>query len=367
MRTTVKTVVAISLLLLFSSLFLLPAEESSADDFSIEILKEDGSKLDPDTPMITKLLVFTTYTDVHGTRYYLDKETVLTEENYYLRINSQSGLFRVYASVPSASITGSLHEAGMEIKLAEGTDQFMAVLDTADQFSSVMKDGQTEAEFRPNVMYKITILTAHDIEGSSPTEKTPKFTLRFETTPINAYTVVFKDDSTIIETRMVEKNTALGELPDAPERPGYTFDGWFDENDNQVFDTTIVSRDMEVHSKWSQQSSFTVTFYDRGTIVEKRTVEKDKPIGKLPDEPEREGWTFDGWFDEDENKVRSTTIVTKDMNLHSKWSHEPSPPPGPPTPHDKETKEEEVIVEPDGTIITVISDLIERVDGTYDL
>ena len=305
MRTAVKTVAAITLLLLFSSLFIIPTEELSADDYSIEILNEDGSKLDPDTPMINKLLKFITYTDEHGTRYYLEEETLLTEKTFYLRINAQSGTFHVAASVPSADITGSLHQAGLEIKLANGEDDFVAVLDTNDNFDSIFADGENNAIFKPNILYKITIVTAHGIEGDSQVEKTPEFTLRFETTPIDSYVVVFDDDGKIIETRMVEKDTAIGKLPDPPARTGAEFQGWYDIVDKKWKATDIVTDNMVLHSKWER--------------------------GPLPPGPD------------------------------------PPPGPTPPKPHDKETKEEEVIVEPDGTIITIISDLIERVDGTYDL
>ena len=305
MRTAVKTVAAITLLLLFSSLFIIPTEELSADDYSIEILNEDGSKLDPDTPMINKLLKFVTYTDEHGTRYYLEEETLLTEKTFYLRINAQSGTFHVAASVPSADITGSLHQAGLEIKLANGEDDFVAVLDTNDNFDSIFADGKNTAIFKPNILYKITIVTAHGIEGESQVEKTPEFTLRFETTPIDSYVVVFDDDGKIVETRMVEKDTEIGKLPDPPARTGAEFQGWYDIDDKKWKATDIVTENMVLHSKWER--------------------------GPLPPGPD------------------------------------PPPEPTPPKPHDKETKEEEVIVEPDGTIITIISDLIERVDGTYDL
>ena len=365
MKMTIKAAVSISILLVLSS-FIVLADDSSADEFSIELLDENGSKLDPDTPLISKLLIFTTYTDEHGTKYYLDKETVLTEKDYYLRVNAQSGLFHVNASVPSSSITGSLRDAGMEIRIAQSTDDFMAVLDTADSFSSVFKDGTETATIRPNVMYKITILTAHYIQGESQVEKTPEFTLRFEASPIDSYTVVFTDEGKVIETRIVDKDAQIGDLPVLPEKTGYVFDGWYDKDENKVYPTTIVSSDMEIHSKWTQNTC-KVVFSDRGTVIETRMVEKDKPLGKLPDEPEREGWTFDGWYDINEKQVYASTIVTGDMEIHSKWKQEPTPPPGPTPPEEKETREEEVIVERDGTVIVIISDLKERVDGTYDL
>ncbi len=369
MGTGYKAVISISVLLLLSSFIFIPAEEISADDFSIELLNEDGSKLDPDSPMISKLLIFTTYTDEHGTRYYLEEETLLTEKTFYLRINAQSGTFHVAASVPSAAITGSLHEAGLKIELVNGGDDFEATLDKKDNFDRIFTDGNDSAAFKPNILYKITIVTAYGVEGSSHVEKTPDFTLRFEAAPINSYTVVFMNDEKEYAKKLVEKNTALGELPKDPEKPGYTFNGWYDENMNPVSEETIVTRNMEVHSEWSRASTYTVTFYDRGEKWAEKTVDAGDELGDLPDEPEREGWTFDGWYDDNENRVTERTEVNNDMNVHSKWKQDPPVPPGPtpPKPHDKETKEEEVIVEPDGTVITIISDLIERVDGTYDL
>jgi len=308
MRAGYKAAVSISILLLLSSFIFIPAEEISADEYSIELLNEDGSKVDPDTPLISKLLTFVTYTDEHGTRYFLEKETVLTEKTFYLRINAQSGSFHVTASVPSADITGSLHKAGMEIRLVNGEDDFAAVLNTNDNFDSLFNDDSGTAVFKPNILYKLTILTAHGIEGDSQVERTPDFTLRFETTPLDSYTVVFEDDGIVIETRMVAKDTAIGELPDPPARTGAEFKGWFGIDDNQWKATDIVTKNMILHTKWER--------------------------GPLPPDPP-----------------------------------DPPVPPGPtpPKPDEKETKEEEVIIEPDGTEITIISDLIERSDGTYDL
>ncbi len=371
MRAGYKAAVSITILLLLSSFILIPTEELSADEYSIDLLNEDGSIVDPDAPLISKLLTFTTYTDEHGTRYFLEEETVLTEKTFYLRINAPSGTFHhVMASVPSAAITGSLHKAGLEITLVNGEDDFAAVLDTGDGFEKVFSDGSGDAAFRPNVLYKLTIMTAHGIEGDSQVEKTPKFTLRFDANPINSYTVVFMNDGKEYARKPVEKNTTLKDFPDDPVKPGYTFNGWFDEKMDEFTEETVVTRNMEVHSEWSRATTCTVTFYNMGLEYAKRTVEVGSTLKDFPDDPERTDWTFDGWFDDNENKFTDRTRVESDMNVHSKWSQEPPVPPGPtpPTPpHDKETKEEEVIVEPDGTVITLISDLIEHPDGTYDL
>ncbi len=370
MKAGFKAAFSISVLLLLSSFFFVPESDAASGEYSVELLKEDMKVLDPDTPMISKTLEFVTYTDESGTNYYLDKETVLTESTYYLRINADSGTFHVIVSVPSENISKTLRETGLEVRLTNDDEDCTAILDIDDGFVGTAMNGDAKAVLRPNIPYKVTILTAHEIEGDSQAEKTPEFSLRFEAVPIDSYTVVFMNDEKEYAKKLVEKDTALGELPKDPEKPGYTFNGWFDENMNPVNEETIVTRNMEVHSEWSRASTYTVTFYDRGAEYAKKTVKADTALGDLPDDPIREGWTFDGWFDDNGNKVTEKTIVERDMNVHSKWSQDPPVPPGPTPPkppHDKETREEEVIVEPDGTVITIISDLIERVDGTYDL
>jgi len=41
---------------------------------------------------------------------------------------------------------------------------------------------------------------------------------------------------------------------------------------------------------------------------------------KMPDEPIRRGYGFDGWFDNDDNKVDSETIVTGDINAKARYA-----------------------------------------------
>ncbi|MBQ9019119.1 MAG: InlB B-repeat-containing protein [Bacilli bacterium] len=51
-------------------------------------------------------------------------------------------------------------------------------------------------------------------------------------------------------TIMVEPEDAIGALP-TPTKGAYTFDGWEDENNNPVDDTTIPEGDMTIYAKWS--------------------------------------------------------------------------------------------------------------------
>lgn len=57
-----------------------------------------------------------------------------------------------------------------------------------------------------------------------------------------------------------------------------------------------------------------------GTLnAESKYYAKDEQYGNLPT-PNRTGYTFNGWFDEDGNSVSSTDVVTKSVTLKAEWT-----------------------------------------------
>jgi len=155
---TAAAVVGISLLLLFSS-FTLISDETSADSISVKLVYNDGTEIPKDDPIITKTLIFTTYTDASGTRYCLDAETELTTVDCYLRITSESGTFKVTSLIPEQEISGCLKDSGLLIRLTYGDDVFEARLNTVDGFEDEFADGGQPAILQPGILYKVDIFT----------------------------------------------------------------------------------------------------------------------------------------------------------------------------------------------------------------
>lgn len=110
----------------------------------------------------------------------------------------------------------------------------------------------------------------------------------------------------------------------APEKTGYTFDGWYlDEAEEPFdFDTTITS-DITLTAKWTQ-NTYTVTFDANGGSVDptNKTVTFDEPYGELP-VPTRTGYDFLGWFtaaeDGDQVTANTTVTATADHTLYAQW------------------------------------------------
>ena len=138
-------------------------------------------------------------------------------------------------------------------------------------------------------------------------------------------TITFDPDGGELDTpsKKVRNKGTYGELP-TPTKPGYTFKGWYDPNENKIESTSTVdlTEDTTLVAKW-EENKYTVTFDpgENGTVTEKtREVTYGKPYGELPT-PTRPGYTFDGWYDPDGNKIQDTDIadILKDTTFTAKW------------------------------------------------
>ena len=112
-------------------------------------------------------------------------------------------------------------------------------------------------------------------------------------------------------------------LPDA-NKEGYTFDGWF-LNDQRVTDSTAYDKDVTLKAKWISNGTktFTVTFdSDGGSKVESIKVECDKEIS-LPTNPTKEGYTFISWIDKNETPIYDKALLScEDITLKANWKKE---------------------------------------------
>lgn len=111
------------------------------------------------------------------------------------------------------------------------------------------------------------------------------------------------------------------EEPAVPERDGYSFDGWFEENAESSFDfNKPLTSNVKLTAKWTKIHA--VTFVpDNG---EKNLIEKvkDGEIVQKPNKnPEKSGFVFEGWL-KGENEYDFSAAVTEDLTLTAKYAEE---------------------------------------------
>ena len=191
-----------------------------------------------------------------------------------------------------------------------------------------------------NLMLNITsqIILLPDLNETSPFSfdgwyTDPYYTEKFEASEIAEDTVIYGlygsivtigfdygygDSSSSAPTpKKVVADGSFGVLPE-PMRTGYTFDGWFiEETGERINSDTIVSstKRQTIVAQWTA-NNYTVSFdVNGGDSLDEPSKEFtfDGTYDGLP-EPTRTGYTFDGWFIDDNERITSDSIVSISAN-----------------------------------------------------
>lgn len=138
----------------------------------------------------------------------------------------------------------------------------------------------------------------------------------FKEEPVKEFTVSF---DTCGGDKMDSITTSIITSEPIPTRYGYTFLGWYLEN-NYISKVTFpyeVTQNITLYAKW-EKNTYNVHFElngGEGVSDIKVSVINEEPI------PTRGGYTFLGWYFESDfiNKVTFPYEVTKNITLYAKW------------------------------------------------
>lgn len=153
------------------------------------------------------------------------------------------------------------------------------------------------------------------VKGSDGSELTFKADSRvgmpsdpFEMSPF--YLLVLKIDEEIFETKEIGYGDPIV-LPEAPEKEGYTFNGWGD------VPTTMPAYDIEVHSSYTV-NTYSLTFKIGDEEIFSEMVAYGAVI-VVPEVPAKEGYTFSGWSDVPETMPAKDLVITGnyDQAMHN--------------------------------------------------
>ena len=122
------------------------------------------------------------------------------------------------------------------------------------------------------------------------------------------YTITF-DTGKTLEIKAGEKINIQ-----TPSKEGYTFEGWY--LDGKLFDiNTKIHKNISLKAKWKINEYEVII--DTGLNKTNLKVEYNKKVQE-PDVPLRSGYTFLGWYVNNE-KFDFDTLVTKDILIVAKW------------------------------------------------
>ncbi len=137
---------------------------------------------------------------------------------------------------------------------------------------------------------------------------------------LETYTLSYDEVCDNPETYNVTSNTIT--LKEAAERPGYTFEGWYDENNVKVETIPAGSTgNISLKAHWGK------IVYDISYALNGGLEDVSNPLSYtiedevILEDAVRDGYKFEGWFDASDNKVEKIeTGSTGVVNLNAKWS-----------------------------------------------
>ena len=128
------------------------------------------------------------------------------------------------------------------------------------------------------------------------------------------------------ESKEVNEGEPYGELPEAT-REGHTFLGWYTAvtDGEKVTSESICEGDITLYAHW-EKMSYDVIFDANGGSSEDTSLYSQEVeymgCAVEPADPAKEGFVFEGWYTEGDEKFDFTTPITGDLNLIAKWTRQ---------------------------------------------
>ena len=141
---------------------------------------------------------------------------------------------------------------------------------------------------------------------------------------INKYTVTYINEETEYHKETAEYGSVVTSIQN-PTKEGYTFIGWYNENNEKVTHPITVTENITLHSKY-EINTYTVIFYHNNEkYVEDQRVNYGESAVKPSIDPTKEDYNFSGWLIKGtNNKYDFTSKVTKDIELESSFTAKPT-------------------------------------------
>ncbi|MCQ2800641.1 MAG: InlB B-repeat-containing protein [Bacilli bacterium] len=122
----------------------------------------------------------------------------------------------------------------------------------------------------------------------------------------------------------VKKGECVEEPEEEPEREGFIFDGWHDDQDkDSEFDfEEPISKNTKIFAHWLARLTCTFDLNYSGAPAPTTQEVIQKEAAKRPEDPTRDGYSFVGWVVDKETQKEFfdfTRPFSEDVTLYAKW------------------------------------------------
>lgn len=144
---------------------------------------------------------------------------------------------------------------------------------------------------------------------------------------INQYTLTFNTNGGSSITALNQDFGSVVLEPTAPTREGYTFAGWYTDNNtfnNEYSFETMPADNQTIFARWTA-NNYTITFDSNGGTAVTAITQPYQSSVVAPSNPTYGELVFQGWYTDDETFVDLYIFSTMPLNgitLYAKWGSE---------------------------------------------
>lgn len=264
---------------------------------------------------------------------YNDEQSNKTFIHITLDNTNYAGLSNAFIKNPETDLLRYVYVNGRSLKYKNESTVAVVNLNGRTNTISLSVDGETSTSIKEIIVQKGCYIpsTSSDENGVSAYGKTAYFNVaKTGSYSRNNSSEAFTKTSSLEWTLWFEGanpkkvgNAKYFNMSNAPipEKDGFTFLGWLDEDGKDVTGNIQVYSGKEFFAKYEQIHTVTLINDKDVTIAHAKTYtrltyQKDL-LSKLY--PHKDGYQFLGWFDEDDNFFNIDNQILRDMTLTAKY------------------------------------------------
>ncbi|TWH58520.1 putative repeat protein (TIGR02543 family) [Desulfitobacterium sp. LBE] len=187
---------------------------------------------------------------------------------------------------------------------------------------------------KSNTAYTIDAAGCQQASGTASNAKISNL-VNVTMTAAVTYTVTFESNggSAVAAIPNVVENSTVA-LPAPPAKVGYSFAGWYIDNDtfaDEFTAGTFVTSNLTVYAKWTPlpPATYTVSFESNGgsTVAAIPNVAENNTVALPTPPPTKAGYSFAGWYIDNDtfaDEFTAITPVTGNLTVYAKWATLPT-------------------------------------------
>lgn len=252
--------------------------------------------------------------------------------------DAQSAQMRYYLGSP---LNLGYLQSNFKVSPAAIISFFGLVTDENDVAVSISTDKEIWTD--PELMQLTDAIRYREYQVNSEEDVYVRFTLMIPETPVDAsklyidnlviselysgpsHLVTFNDEGDENVVRFKDNGTINDNL--SPTKEGYTFDGWFTDDETFVNEFVLnsdpVTQDMTLYAKYVV-NQYTINFDSNGGSTVDPITDDYNVVVDRPADPTKDGYTFNNWYVEFQllhlaEDFDGFKIDSEDKTLYAKW------------------------------------------------